>query len=125
MTKLFEAQEAMFKRLNEHVEYPVYDYVPEESKFPYVVLGRVYSTPERTKTTDGERIEATIDVWSRSKGKKETISIIKNIEAALSEDLTVEGAFLLDQKVNSREVLEEVSSLYHGTITFELLLDLE
>lgn len=130
MTKLFEAQSAVFSRLEQNVELMkkvtgIHDSVPDKEKFPYIVLGRIYSTPVRTKTTEGEQIVITIDIWSGSKGKKETINIINLIEVALTDDLDVEGAFLLSQKVNSREVLEEVNDLYHGTVEFEILLDLE
>lgn len=127
VTKLFEAQEAIFSRLSGNQQLTsavtgIFDAVPEKKPFPYIVLGRLYSTPELTKTTSGERIEATIDVWSGAKGKKETINIIKLIEASLAEDISVTGAFLLSQEVKSREVLEEVNDLYHGTVVFEILL---
>lgn len=127
MTKLFEAQSAVFTRLQSTLTSVegVFDYVPDKTEFPYVVLGRTYATPNKTKTSTGERIEVTLDVWSDSKGKKETIKIVNDIEASLTDELIVEGAFLIDQKINSIEVLEEVNNLYHGTVVFEILLDLE
>jgi hypothetical protein len=127
VTKLFETQSAVFTRLKSglvSVE-GVFDYVPEKTEFPYVVLGRTFATPQKTKTSTGERIEVTFDVWSDSKGKKETIHIVNEIEASLAEELTVEGAFVISQEITSIEVLEEVNNLYHGTVVFEILLDLE
>ena len=130
MTILYEVQEAVYKRLendsslNEKIK-GVFDYVPEETDFPYVILGRIYSVPEKTKTTIGERVEITIDIWSTYKGKKETIDIIKLVESALKEELEVGGLFVIDQKVKSREVLEEINELYHGTLTYEILIDME
>lgn len=127
MTKLFEAQGAVFSRLEPTLTTieGIFDYVPEKTEFPYVVIGRTYATPNKTKTSTGERIEVTLDVWSDSKGKKETIKIVNEIEASLAEELTVEGAFVISQEITSIEVLEEVNNLYHGTVVFEILLDLE
>lgn len=130
MTKLYEVQESLFQRLDSDNDLKekvvgVFDYVPEETNFPYVVLGRIFSTPANTKTTEGENVEVTIDVWSMDTGKKETVDIMKAIEASLTEELAVEDAFVIDQKIKSREVLEEINDLYHGTIIFEILIDLE
>lgn len=130
MTRLYEAQKAVFQRLQTDEALMsaingIHDYVPDETDFPYIVFGRSYSEPYKTKTSIGERIELQIEIWSATKGKEETINIIKLMEAALTEELTVEDAFLISQEVKSREVLEEAIDLFHGTIVFEILLDLE
>lgn len=130
VTKLYEAQAAVFQRLEADIDLNsrvsgVFDYVPEETAFPYVVLGRVLSTPLKTKTTIGENVEITLDIWSDYKGKKETIDIANIMKNALSNELTVAGAFLLSQDITSVEVLEEVNDLYHGIIICEIKLDLE
>lgn len=130
MTRLYEAQKAVFQRLQTDEALMsaingIHDYVPDETNFPYIVFGRSYSEPYKTKTSIGERIELQIEIWSATKGKEETINIIKLMEVALTEELTVEDAFLISQEVKSREVLEEAIDLFHGTIVFEILLDLE
>lgn len=128
MTKLFEVQEAIYARLTAELGNKVngvFDYVPEDTKFPYVVIGRLQSTPERTKTTVGERVEVELDIWSSAKGKKETISIVNLIKDALDEELSIPGVDLIDQDITSVEVLEEINDLYHGTVVFEVLLDME
>jgi len=128
VTKLFEVQEAIYARLTAELGNKVngvFDYVPEDTKFPYVVIGRVQSTPERTKTTVGERVEVELDIWSSAKGKKETINIVNLIEGALEDELTIPGADLIEQDITSIEVLEEINDLYHGTVVFEVLLDME
>lgn len=128
VTKLFETQETIFKRLTEELGNKVngvFDYVPEDTKLPYIVIGRVYSVPEKTKTTEGERIEVELDIWSSAKGKKETINIVNLIKNALEDDLVIPGADVIDQEIKSIEVLEEINDLYHGTVVFEVLLDLE
>jgi len=128
VTKLFEVQEAIYARLTAELGNKVngvFDYVPEDTKFPYIVIGRVQSTPERTKTTVGERIEVELDIWSSAKGKKETISIVNLIKDALDEELSIPGVDLIEQDITNIEVLEEINDLYHGTVVFEVLLDME
>lgn len=128
MTKLYDTQVAVYSRLqtNEVLKnVGVYDYIDDNRVFPYVVLGRVFSTPERTKTTDGERIEITLDIWSGYNGKKETIDIMKLIEQALDDELMIDGADVITQEVKNREAFEVADSLYKGTIVYEILLDTE
>lgn len=131
MTKLFEIQESIFERLsndNQVLEKVtgIHDAVPDKSVFPYIILGRIYSQPYDTKTSKGWRVEQTFDIWSASKGKKETIGIIESIKKSLnSDDLSIDDAFIIDQKVRSIEILEEVVDLYHGTFIYEILIDVE
>ncbi|AGN89324.1 DUF3168 domain-containing protein [Paenibacillus larvae] len=128
MTKLYEVQEAVYRRLTSDTALMpmikgVYDYVPEKTLLPYVTFSRVYSEPFETKTSTGEIVTLTLDVFSEAKGKKESIHILKQIEASLTPELEVEGAFLMDQSVVSREVQEIAESLYQATIEYKIKLD--
>ncbi|AQT85693.1 hypothetical protein ERICIV_00891 [Paenibacillus larvae subsp. larvae] len=128
MTKLYEVQEAVYRRLScdtalSSMVKGIFDYVPEKTKMPYVTFPRIYSEQLETKTSDGEVVTLTIDVFSEAKGKKESINILKQIEASLTPELEVEGAFLIDQAVVSREVEEIAESLYQATIEYKIKLD--
>ncbi|WP_169865207.1 DUF3168 domain-containing protein [Sutcliffiella halmapala] len=130
MTALYKAQEAIFQRLEENEDLQkrvtgIFDYVPESTGFPFIVLGRIYSMANKTKTTEGEKLEITLDIWSTYQGKEETIDIMNLVEASLTEELSVEGAFLISQEVKDREVLEQENGLFHGTLMYEILVDLE
>lgn len=129
-TEILNVQDAVFQRLaNDPVLSSavtgIFDKVPENEQFPYVVLGRCYGTPYRTKTTDGERIELTLDIWSGDNGKKETIDISNLIGAALEAPIFLDSADLFSQELTSIEVLEEVTDLFHGTLVYEFILDKE
>ncbi|MCM3616679.1 DUF3168 domain-containing protein [Sutcliffiella horikoshii] len=130
MSILYSVQESVYQRLDSDEELAqkivgIYDYVPEETDFPYVILGRVFSTPHKTKTTDGENVEITLDIWSTDKGKEETAKIMKQIEASLAEELSVGDAFLVSQDVKSREIMQEANDLYRGTLVYEIIVDTE
>ena len=130
MTKLFKTQEAVYKRLLEDDQLVekvrgIYDYVPKESDYPFVVLSQAYTTPYTTKTTFGEQIEIQLDIWSTYHGQKETTSIAQLIQGSLTSDLSVDGAFILSQEIKSIEVVEEDTDLYRGSLVCEILLDVE
>jgi hypothetical protein len=75
----------------------LYDFVPRESDFPYVVLGDESESDWSTATEDGSEHQLTIHVWSRSTGHKEAKTIAEIIRAALNNAaLTVSGATLID-----------------------------
>ncbi|SFG10643.1 DUF3168 domain-containing protein [Sporolactobacillus nakayamae] len=129
-TEILNVQDAVFQRLANDPGLSsavtgIFDKVPENEQFPYVVFGRCYGTPYRTKSTDGERIELTLDIWSGDNGKKETIDLVNLIGAALEEDLSLEHADIFSQEIKSLEVLEEINDLFHGTLVYEFILDKE
>ncbi len=61
----------------------VFDQVPQDSAFPYLVIGEDTSGPFDTKTEDGMEHRLTIHTWSRYRGLKETKQIIAAVTAAL------------------------------------------
>jgi hypothetical protein len=75
----------------------LFDYVPRDSAFPYVVLGDGTESDWSTATEDGTEHAIQIDVWSRSTGHKEAKQIAEAIRDALNNAaLTVSGAILID-----------------------------
>ena len=75
---MLELQTAIYARLDSSAQLKkavtgIYDYVPEETSFPYVVIGEVVSEPWNTKTTDGEAVTISLDIWSDQRGKKRNI----------------------------------------------------
>ena len=70
----------------------VFDHVPQDSAFPYVVVGEATSGPFDTKTEDGLDQTLTIHTWSRYRGLKETKEIMAAVTGALDDQaLAVSG----------------------------------
>jgi hypothetical protein len=99
----FALQQAVFAALSASsdlqafIEGRVFDYVPRDSGFPYVVLGDGNETDWSTATDDGTEHAVQIDVWSRAPGHKETKQIAEVIRTTLNNAvLTVSGATLVD-----------------------------
>lgn len=119
----YETQVSIYERLSSGIETSVFDCVPTETIFPYVVLGEIISVPDDTKTNSGERITQKIYIFSNAKGKEETFFIAKDIKQALSAELIVEGAFVIDQSIKKCTVLETDGDFFQGVIELEILLE--
>ena len=75
----------------------LFDYVPRDSAFPYVVLGDGSEADWSTATEDGTEHAVQIDVWSRTPGHRETKQIAAILHDMLhNAALTVTGATLID-----------------------------
>lgn len=61
----------------------VYDSVPPDAAFPYIVIGAMQSAPEDTQTTEAHDIRLTLHIYSREDGQREA----KRIMAACADAL--------------------------------------
>jgi hypothetical protein len=99
----FSLQQAIFAALSASSDLQtlignrLFDFVPPDSAFPYVVLGDGSEADWSTSTEDGREHTIQIDVWSRQPGHKEAKQIADVIRATLNNaSLTVSGATLID-----------------------------
>ncbi|HEX3943803.1 MAG TPA: DUF3168 domain-containing protein [Rhizomicrobium sp.] len=99
----FALQQAIFAALSASSDLQaligdrIFDYVPPDSTFPYVVLGDGSESDWSTSTEEGTEHAIQIDVWSREPGHKEARQIADVIRATLNNAaLTVTGAALID-----------------------------
>lgn len=70
----------------------VYDNVPEDAVYPYVVIGEVNATPDNAHGLFGRELLATIHVWSNYRGFREALQITEQIVTLLDhQPLAVTG----------------------------------
>ncbi len=70
----------------------VFDQVPQDSAFPYLVIGEDTTAPFDTKTEAGMEHRLTIHSWSRYRGLKETKQLMAAVTAILDgASLSVSG----------------------------------
>ena len=124
---MYEVQTEVFSLLKESKKLDkltngVYDYVPEKTKTPYVTFGQITSLPSDSKTDEGEKVTVALEIWSENKGRKEAVMIMNEVEDTLKEEFDLETAYIIHQKVVSREVWEEAYGLYHAIIEKEYVL---
>lgn len=70
----------------------VFDNVPQDTGYPYVVIGEDNHTEWDTETTEGRDVSCGISVWTQGRGKKETKQLQGYIYDALHQvDVTIAG----------------------------------
>ena len=78
MINLSSYQKAIYEELVK-LGHNVYDEVPEEAKFPYIVIGDIDFSEGQNNFNDFLYINLYILVWSLWEGKKEVNDILSNI----------------------------------------------
>lgn len=119
-----QIQAAIFTRLSS-VGTPVYDHVPQDTPFPYIVIGDDTSTAWDTDNSIGSESTLTIHVWSRQRGRKEVKEIMADIYASLHRhDVSISGGVLVECAAEFQEsFLDPDGITRHGVIRFRLIVD--
>ncbi|WP_259471963.1 DUF3168 domain-containing protein [Streptomyces shenzhenensis] len=70
----------------------VYDYVPEDVAYPFVVIGEATEVPDNRHGGFGRETVVTLHVWSRYQGYAQALRIGARVTALLDhQPLTIEG----------------------------------
>jgi len=98
--------------------------VPEAQAMPYVTIGYFDSGPFRTFAKNGEDLQATLHVWTRTRGFKSGNAIGGRLKALLGDNsLTVAGYSLARSTfLRSNNVPDPQTDVEHIVITFRILL---
>jgi len=102
----------------------VYDYIPDNTSFPYVKLGEETSVDNGTKTLQGNEHTLVIHTFSQYRGSKEVKNIMSRIYALLHESsLSVSGASLVNLRFEFSDVIKENDGLTtHGLQRFRAVV---
>lgn len=102
---------------------PVYDNVPQDAAFPYVVIGDDISTPFDDDCGVGANTLVTIHVWSVYRGRQEVKNIMALIYAALHRvQLPLSNGYTVTCNFDwQHSMLDPDGVTRHGIIRFRLL----
>jgi hypothetical protein len=125
----FALQKALYQQLTDDAPLmalitDVYDNVPENAGFPYVIIGDMAGADWSSKTTCGMDFSVNIYVFSREGGRKETSEIMEHVYQLLHEaDLDVEDqALVMLRFVSSVITRESDGRTCRGMLRFKALL---
>ena len=106
---LIDVQKAVYTRLKHFLtDVSVYDAVPDNEKFPYVVIGDESGTDWSEKTGAGLDLTITVQVFSRAHGYREAKEIADRVAQALTKSpLDVEGCNVLDVRYEGHEAIRD------------------
>lgn len=124
-------QEAIYTRLTDVLDVPVYDHVPQpvdsgdNSKFPYVAIGDDTTIQWDTDSSDGFELTITIHSWSRARGRLEVKTLMGQVWDALHRyALPVVGYRTIFVYGEFSETFVEPDGITrHGVQRFRVLLD--
>ena len=112
--------EATFRTFDEEKEIKVGDSFSEEIPLPFIFLGEINQSRLDTKTILGKEVTLTIHVASNFRGKEECFEIVEGIEEILNRELNVEGARVIDNRVESINVQEIKANFIEGRVVFKI-----
>jgi hypothetical protein len=117
-------QEAIYNALDSALACGVYDFVPDGTAYPYVVVGSDTAIEFDTDDTNGLEVTVTIHAWSQYAGMYEVAVIMDSIYDALhNADLYVSGYNIVSCLQEYSETMTESDGLTrHGVQRFRILM---
>ena len=102
----------------------VFDDVPENTAYPYIVIGEETATNIDTKDKDAHEHTLTIHVWSQYRGRKEIKNIMSSVYTTLhNASITVSGASLVNIRHEFENTLTEADGITrHGVMRFRVVV---
>ena len=103
----------------------IYDAVPREAAFPYVVVGDDQVNDWSTATEGGSEHLLAIHVWSRNGGCKEAKLIADVVREGLDgASLALTGQTLIDILYQGEETVRETDGeTFHATVRFRAVTE--
>lgn len=126
----WELQKAIFSTLDGNVTgvsaatVSIFDDPPQNSTYPYVLIGEETTANSGTKTKDAVEHTITIHVWSQYRGKREIKEIMESVYENLhNTDITVSGASLVNCRQEFSTTLAENDGITrHGVMRFRAVV---
>ena len=103
----------------------IYDSVaPQDSAYPYVVIGMETVTDLGTKSLDGNLYNLNIEVWSQYRGQKQIKEVMERIYNLVNNvSISVSGADSVMSYVSSTTTMTEVDGITrHGIVNVDFTI---
>ena len=103
----------------------IFDHAPANVAFPYISFGRTSVYDWSTGTERGSEHLFTLHVWSKTKGKKETLDIMERAKTLLDDAaLAMSAHHLVNLRLEFAEArFDEDLSLHHGLLRFRAMIE--
>lgn len=130
MNTAWELQKAVYAQLSGDATLlalvnGIFDFVPQDTDFPYIIIKNPRVSDWSTKTTQGAKVDFEVEIFTRERGSKSCFEIIDRIDELLDDaSLTVTGHTLVDLQTGSAQVTQQRDGLtYHGILRFNTTLE--
>ena len=102
----------------------IFDNVPQDTDYPYVVIGNESAANIGTKSLDGNNYNIDIEVWSQYRGKKQIKEAMERIYNLFNNgSYSVSGADMVVSQVRNVVTLVESDGITrHGVISLSVIV---
>jgi hypothetical protein len=103
----------------------IYDNIPEQETFPYIVIGRNDTFDDHgSHTTNGFSGDLQIDVWDNGRGAKTTKQVMAAIYTVLHKtELTITGHSTINlRRASTSTLIEDDGVTYHGISRYTFII---
>lgn len=127
MKDILQIQSELYNKLSS-LEYPVYDYVSDDSRMPYIRLGYMNLKEYSCKTAEGIELIQYIDIFSNYKGQKQTREIMNQIMDIMNQfkktyqdlHISLKNTEILEEKDKDQSIAGTPKrSIYHGVLIYK------
>lgn len=95
--------------------------VPDDTEFPYLVIGEVTEIPDNTLDKRGKRVGLLLHAWSIYAGKDQVYGVLDRLEALLDyQPLTVVGHNVVWCRLTQAQPAEALPGLLHLRAEFQV-----
>jgi hypothetical protein len=99
----------------------VYDGVPQEAAYPYVVIDFMTSNNEDYTNARQSRRFIYLSIWSRNHGQEEVLDIIEDIDAINNTRLSLDTGDAFSVRVERKQTNREPDNLtFQGQVTLRI-----
>lgn len=117
---------AQYDRLKAVTSYRIFDNLPEQAEFPYVVLGEVSGRDWSDKFEPGQEVFSTVHVWSQYPGRKEAAEMQDAVLRALTSSPLALGPdfYAAFVALDMSEMIIDIDGVTrHGIIRIKYLIE--
>lgn len=103
----------------------IYDDVPRDAAFPYIVMGAMQARPDNTQQHSGYDMTIALHCYSRGEGQREVKNILGAISRAMQNgDITPTGhSVVLCTEISSACAIENDGETRHGRAEYRLIVE--
>ncbi len=115
------------EELTDMVSGRIFDHTPEDTPYPYIVVGEAIESPDNWHGGFGRQTVLTLHVWSQYRGFTEALRIAARLMALLDHTpLAVDGLAHIATRYESSEALtdpEPPGNIRHVPIRFRVVTE--
>lgn len=111
-------KKAIITKLKEISGYQIFDHLPAEVKYPYIVVAQTQEDTYGNKLQRGSKVTVFIEVYTQTRNSLQATQIGDSITQKLNEGITIEGFEISLAEFDQANLDSYDNNIYVHTISF-------